>query len=100
MQIPVLIERVEGAGYRARSGEPLPLTAEGSTEADALARLRELIEKRFASGSKLVQLNVGPAEDPWAKFAGTWDPNDPFIQEWEQAVANYRKEKDGDPDSP
>ena len=29
MQIPVLIEPVAANGFRARSGEPLPLTAEG-----------------------------------------------------------------------
>jgi hypothetical protein len=97
MQIPVLIERVEGNGYRARGGEPLPLVAEGSTEDEALQKLRELIGERMASGAKLVQLDVGPTEHPWAEFVGKWK-DDPLIDEWMQAVEEYRREVDEDPD--
>ncbi len=41
MQIPVLIESIAGNGYRARGGEPLPLTADGPTREAALHNLRE-----------------------------------------------------------
>jgi hypothetical protein len=96
MQIPVLVERVEGSGYRARAGEPLPLTAEGATGEEALQKLREMITSRMASGSWLLQLNVDGAEHPLAKFAGMWK-DDPFMDEWVQAIEEYRREVDADP---
>jgi hypothetical protein len=94
MKIPVLIEPVPGKGYRAG---PLAFTAEGATPEEARNNLRGLIEARLAAGAQLVELEVGPAEHPTAKFAGTWDPDDPFIQEWEQAVEEYRRQMDEDP---
>ncbi len=40
MQIPVLVERVKGNGYRARGVEPFAVSAKGSTREEALAKLR------------------------------------------------------------
>ena len=52
MQIPVLIEPVAPNGFRARSGEPLGLTAEGATREEALQKLRELVTRRIADGPR------------------------------------------------
>ena len=64
------------------------------------ARLRELIEGRLAQGAHLVQLEIKPAIPPWARFAGTWSPDDPVIDEWLESVDEYRRHKDADPDFP
>jgi hypothetical protein len=98
MHIPVLIEPIDGAGYRA-SGGGVALVAEGMTREEALQRLRQVIQDRLAAG-QLVQLDVDTAERPWARFAGTWKPDDPFIAEWEKAVEDYRRRMDEDPDVP
>lgn len=100
MQIPVLIEPVAGNGYRASGGDPLPCTAEGATLDEALRNLRETIRSRLAGGAKLVQLDVASAEHPWAKFAGTWQKDDPLIDEWKQAIEDYRRQIDEDSDAP
>ena len=68
MQIPVLIEPTPGNGFRARSGEPLVLTAEGSTRDEALGRLRSLIQGRVAGGAQIVPLEVpGLAIEDWTQ---------------------------------
>jgi hypothetical protein len=96
MQIPVLIEQVSGNGYRASGGEPLKLSAEGATREEALERLRNLIQDRLAQGAEVVPLSVENKRHPWDEFVGTWDENDPVIQEWEKAVEEYRREAEED----
>jgi hypothetical protein len=59
-----------------------------------------MIQDRMAGGAEVVQLQLGTEKPPWARFAGTWDPNDPLIQEWERAVEEYRRKMDEDPDIP
>jgi hypothetical protein len=98
MEIPILIEPVNANGYRARSGEPLVLTAEGATEEEALRNLRDLIDQRLSNGAKLVALSVAPYQHGFARFAGTWSPGDPVIDQWKQAVEEHRRLADAYPD--
>src|SRR5258708_8395881 len=96
--IPVLVECVDGNGFRARSGEPLPLTSVGATQEEALSKLRDLIQDRIAKGAQLIELDIdGPPPHPLARFAGTWSADDPLIQEWKREVEAYRREMDEDP---
>lgn len=99
MQIPVLIEPVAGTGFRARGGEPLPLTAEGATPDEALQKLRELLQARLTGGTRLVALEVPDDDNPWLKMAGMYK-DDPLFDEWQQAIAEYRRQIDEDPDIP
>ncbi len=99
MQIPVLIEPVTN-GFRAHTGEPLPLTAEGATREEALQKLREQAARRIADGAEMTSLEVGPFKHPWDRFVGKWDPNDPVIAEWEKEVEAYRRQIDEDPNIP
>lgn len=97
MNIPVLLEPIAGIGYRA-SGGAFAITAEGATPEETLARLRELIDQRLAAGAQLVELEVQkPKKRPWMRFAGTWKPDDPFIEQWKRAVEEYRRKMDEDP---
>lgn len=97
MNIPVVLEPVAGNGYRA-SGSPFDLTAEGATKEETLAKLRALIQQRLAAGAQLVEIDVKMSKErPWMRFAGTWQPDDPFIERWKQAVEEYRQKMDEDP---
>lgn len=99
MEITVLIEPVANNGYRAKTGEPLPLTADGTTREEALRKLRELLNQRLRHGSELisVDLQADPADNPWLAMAGMYDPNDPLVQDWLREVERYREEVDQDP---
>jgi hypothetical protein len=98
MNLTVLVEPISDGGFRARSGDPLPLAAEGATEEAALQNLRAMIDARLSDGTKLVSLEVPPYEHPFAKYAGRHSPDDPVIQQWKQAVEEYRRERGADPD--
>src|SRR5271167_3592381 len=60
MQIPVLIEPVAANGFRARTGEPLLLTAEGATREEALDKLQQLLTNKLKDGTEMATLYVGP----------------------------------------
>lgn len=122
MQVPVLVEKVAGNGYRAREVWPWggngSSVAEGATREEALDKLRALIQERLPGNSELVQLELGAAAevellrnevaalqqrlheiagDPWRRMQGIYK-DDPLFEEWQQAIADYRREKDDDPD--
>jgi hypothetical protein len=99
MQIPVLLERIAGNGYRARGTEPFALSAKGSTREEALAKLRAKIQTRLKNGTEVVTLEIGPPSHPWMEFAGMFK-DDPWIDDWKQSVEEYRRQVDGDPDAP
>jgi hypothetical protein len=96
MEIPVLVEPIPG-GYRAKAGEPLALAAEGATADEAIRALQAMIAQRLASGARIVSMTV-PEEHPWLKFAGTLK-DDPLLEEYKQAIADYRRQIDDDPDT-
>jgi hypothetical protein len=96
MQIPVLLEPISGNGYRARTGEPLALTAEGATADEAVRRLEQLVTARVSGGTRLVQIQI-PAPHPWLPFAGTLK-DDPLLEDWKQAMAEHRQAVENDPD--
>lgn len=96
MRIPVLVERVKGNGYRAHGAEPFALSAKGATRDEALAKLRTKIESRLMKGTELVGLEIGPELHPWMEFAGMFR-DDPWIDEWEQSMSEYRLEVENDP---
>jgi len=97
MQIPVLVERVAGNGFRAKGGEPLALCAEGATRTEAIERLRNLIADRLAVGAELIGLDLEKAAHPLAPIPG-WTEDDPLLDEWQVAMAAYRQQVEEDPD--
>jgi len=99
MEIPVVIEPVAGNGYRAKTGDLLGLTAEGGTADEALRALRALVTQRVASGTQLAQLTVPGTVNPWKRVAGMFE-NDPLFDEWQQAIADRRRQMENDPDVP
>jgi hypothetical protein len=98
MQIPVFLEPVKGNGFRARGTEPFALSAKGGTRAEALANLREKIQRRMKKGTEMVQLEIGPQPHPWMEFAGMFK-DDPWIEDWKKSIEEYRQKVDDDPDA-
>jgi hypothetical protein len=97
MQIPILVEPISANGFRASTGAPLHLHADAANRAEALQALRELIDRRVAAGAELVELTVGAAAHPLAKFAGCFK-DDPLLQEWKDAMREYRDQVNADGD--
>jgi predicted RNase H-like HicB family nuclease len=98
MQIPVLVEPVVGNGFVAKSGEPLPLRAEGATREEAVKNLRQLLDRRLTNGAEMKSIEIAPSENPWLAMAGMHDPNDPEIIAWKREMAAYRHEVENDPE--
>src|SRR5262245_26942040 len=96
MQIPVLVEPVANNGFRAKAGEPLSLTAEGSTAEEAVRNLRAAMDQHLKDGKQLQMVELGP-ENPWLAIAGIYDPNDPLVHEWKKEMEAYRQEFEDDP---
>lgn len=98
MQIPVVIEPTSENRFRASSGDPLGLQAEASTREEALEKLRELVHCRMKAGVQVVNLDIGAAGHPLAPFAGMLK-DDPLLRPWKQAIAEYRSERENDPET-
>ena len=98
MNIDVFVEPVAGNGYVARSGEPVPLRAEGATEEEALAKLQSALKSRMSNG-RLVSLPVESEPHPLNKFAGMFK-DDPYFDEVVEIMAENRRKMDADSDVP
>ncbi len=96
MQTPVLIEPTAGNGFLAKTGEPLPLQAEGATRADALKNIEKLIAKRQSDGAANEPVELKPSDNPWLAMAGMHDPKDPEIVAWKREVEKYREARDAE----
>lgn len=99
MQLPVLIEPVANNGFRAKTGEPLPLSADGATAEEAVRNLRGAMDRELKGGRRLQLIDIA-VENPWLAIAATHDPNDALVQEWKQEIAAYRQEVEDDPNRP
>ncbi len=101
MQIPILIEPVAGNGFRSRGGELFGLSVEGATRDEVLAKLRDQLAARPREGTELISLEVAaqPTGNPWVQFAGMFK-DDPYFEEWQQAIADNRRKMDEDPEIP
>lgn len=99
MDIPVVVEPCS-TGFRARTGGPLDLTADGPTADAAMAALRGLVAARARAGTPLRTLSVADVDSILA--AARQLRENPMYEEFEQAVADYRSEHNAvpDPDNP
>jgi hypothetical protein len=97
MHITVSIEPVVGQGFLARSGDPVPVSVEAPTRDEALSRLRELIERRLASGVEVVSLEIADHRHTSINLVGDLKGAPPdLVEEWKAAMAEYRCERDSE----
>lgn len=99
MRIPVLIEPTSEHRYRARGGEPFVVTVEADTPEAALESMRCLIADRVQNGAMIAELDLPGGDNPWLAGAGMFR-NDPLFDDWQQAIAEYRRQVDETAESP
>lgn len=100
MKIAAFIERTSGNGYRAFSTSPADVEADGTTREQAVERLRATLQQRLAQ-LEVVEVDVTARVEPhpWLAIAGSWKDR-PGIDEFEQAVRDYRRQVDEDESRP
>jgi hypothetical protein len=99
MNLPVLIEPLGEDRFRATSGWPFSITVEGATRDEALERLRGQIKAQMvASDATIVWLHVQAPDYREIPPPGDLKDN-PLFEEWVQAMADYRRSVDEDPDA-
>lgn len=100
MEVPVIIEPVNGNGYRVTGagGLSVGLTAEGATAAEAIERLVDQVRMRMNAGAKLAELSVAASAAPWKQDAG-YLHDDPLYESWREAMEAYRRQLDEDPEA-
>ena len=98
MDISVVVEKVEGNGYRAISFVPMHVIAEGRTREEAIDQLCDQLRGHLAH-AEVVQLHVPLHGDahPWKAIAGAWRDH-PDKPQFERNLQEYRRQVDTDPD--
>jgi hypothetical protein len=91
MEIPVLVEPIP-TGFRASTGSPLNLTAEGATSDEAVLRLRQQWAIQLLNGVRAVSV-ILPEPDPLFEHAARLGAN-PLFDEWERYVKEARRERE------
>lgn len=96
MSITVLVEPLpDGSGFRARTGDPLNLTATGPTRQDAMTRIHELVADRIEGGARVYTLPLpGPAGVRIPADAGRPRWTEADLLAWREGVEEYRREVD------
>ena len=97
MDISVMLEKVNGNGYRATALVPTPLVAEAATRDEAVVRIRDLIHEKL-SHVEVIQVAVpfAASPNPWLAIAGTWRDH-PDVDKVVENIEAYRREVDSNP---
>ena len=98
MQISVFLEPTPNKGYRAIGGAPFAISAEGATREEALTKLKAQVQTRLRDGGEIIALDLAPQPHPLAKYAGMF-PDDTLTHEWQQSMAEYRRQTDEGPEN-
>jgi hypothetical protein len=97
MQIPVLIEPIEGGRFRARAGEPFAASAEAPTAEEAAQRLEMIVHDRLNAGSRLGVIELGNGTTAPATGPLQLEPlpdDDWFFRTMREAIAEDRRRED------
>lgn len=87
MTVDVLVERIDGGRYRAKTGEPFAMSAEGATDQEAVSRVQTALAQRLRDGATLVRVAVGTA-GPTVPL-----PDDELTREWVEELKRIRVER-------
>jgi hypothetical protein len=92
MDIPVLLEPTP-TGFRASTGAPLNLTAEAATATDAVKSVTFLVAAKLRGGCQIVNIGVEATRlaEAWTSLA-----NNPFLDEWDAAIKECRRQRDAE----
>lgn len=66
MEIPVLVEPIAGSKprYRAKSGEPWVVSAEGDTVDEAVSHVQSMVRARLAAGARMMMVPIDETSNP------------------------------------
>jgi hypothetical protein len=98
MQIPILIEPIEGGGFRARAGEPFADCVEGATAEEATRLIEEHLLHRIRNGGRVAVVTLpsgvpsAPSELPFP--ADELYKTDPSFRAWQGLIAENRRLED------
>jgi hypothetical protein len=97
MEIPVIVEKVHGNGFRAHVSTPEALSIEGPSRDAVLAQMKAMLQEKLAE-VEVVRLHVPVRgeENPWLAVAGMWKDN-PDALEAEEYSRQYRQQVNADP---
>jgi hypothetical protein len=95
MQIRVLIERLAWNSYRVTGEGLFAFSVEGESREKALALFKEQVQERLI-GKELLTLEI--PDNPWLQMAGIFK-DDPDFEEWQEAMKEYRRQVDEDPNA-
>ncbi len=102
MTFGVILLKQANNGYVARPVLWPDVEAQGTTEQEALDRVRALI-RNLLSEARLVQVEVDvpeeKVENPWIAKAGIF-ADDPTWEDFQKAMADYRHQVDEDQEEP
>ncbi|MBI3758271.1 MAG: hypothetical protein HY269_00755 [Deltaproteobacteria bacterium] len=100
MEISVIVEKVQGNGFRARVSTPEALSIDGPSRDAVLTGMKALLQERLAEAEIVrVDVSVAGEENPWLAVAGMWNGN-PDALEAEEYARQYRQQVDADPERP
>ena len=91
MELPVLIEPIADNGFRAWFSETLGLVAEGPTRAQALAKLKQMLDQRVQSGLEITAIPIANSQVTAPAHGGIWNEHDPDVQEWLRTMEENRR---------
>ena len=98
MKIPILVEPIANNGFRATSGPPFAVSAEGATPDEAVAQLRAEIDRRVAEGAVIRSLDITTTEEKPSIWGIGMFRDDPLFDEWQAAIEEYRRKVDEEED--
>lgn len=93
MEIACIVEPHDG-GYRARVRHPVVAVATGASRSEATRALEAALRAAGVPAFILLPLESTP-DKPWLATAGSI-PDDEPTDEWLDAVAEYRRERDAE----
>jgi hypothetical protein len=90
MQVTVLVEPLANrTGYRARSGEPFNVSAEGPTAVEAVCALECVLRARIEQGAAIATIQLGPTVPLIRTSGGLAD--DEATRAWLDAIEENRR---------
>jgi len=99
MKIPILIEPISEQRYRATGSEPFVGSVEAESADAALAKLKQRIDDRLSQGARIAALDLPQGANPWLDGTGMFR-DDPLFDEWQRAIAEYRREANQTAETP
>lgn len=99
MKLPVLVEPVPGKGFVAKVSAPFNWSAEGATAEEAVEKLQAEAAVHARNGVRAAEIDVPMPEyeNPILRDSGRL-PDDEITRQWWEAVQEYRRQCDADPD--